>query len=350
MKYIENLLQEMTVAQKTPLQKILGLKDTNSEEIIKKLSKILLPAKGLWQDPINYRSFMGKIAVKNNLSIIAHKNIPDLEKNLYLNLFKTEYQKLSDIEKEQMAVEMEKAGLDRNQIATLGGLSALGAAQLSGFGIYVLASSTVGAISSVLGITLPFAVYTGMSSAISFVIGPLGFLVMGVMLYRSFRHVKSWEEAEEIFRASWKEMVNLAKGDYERATLAFKYIAASRIVLEKTFNEESAELKHNIELEMNQIASIQEEITRKTDAINEIHKSVAIQKTNARNLEYEIRRKEHELQLLNNKLANLHRQISEVECERTNLRDKTTLKQNEIRSYNEKIRQIENKKNKITTL
>ena len=26
MKYIENLLQEMTVAQKTPLQKILGLK------------------------------------------------------------------------------------------------------------------------------------------------------------------------------------------------------------------------------------------------------------------------------------------------------------------------------------
>ena len=101
---------------------------------------------------------------------------------------------------------------------------------------------------------------------------------------------------------------------------------------------------------MNQIASIQEEITRKTDAINEIHKSVAIQKTNARNLEYEIRRKEHELQLLNNKLANLHRQISEVECIRTDLRDKTTLKQNEIRSYNEKIRQIENKKNKITTL
>lgn len=45
MKYIENLLQEMTVAQKTPLQKILGLKDTNSEEIIKKLSKIFAPGK-----------------------------------------------------------------------------------------------------------------------------------------------------------------------------------------------------------------------------------------------------------------------------------------------------------------
>lgn len=350
MKYIENLLQEMTVAQKTPLQKILGLKDTNSEEIIKKLSKILLPAKGLWQDPINYRSFMEKIAVKNNLSIIAHKNIPDLEKNLYLNLFKTEYQKLSDIEKEQMAVEMEKAGLDRNQIATLGGLSALGAAQLSGFGIYVLASSTVGAISSVLGITLPFAVYTGMSSAISFVIGPLGFLVMGVMLYRSFRHVKSWEEAEEIFRASWNEMVNLAKGDYDRATLAFKYIAASRIVLEKTFNEESAEVKHNIELEIKQITSIQEEISRKTDAINEIHKSVDIQKTDARDLEYEIRRKEQELQLVNNKLASLNGQISNVEREKNNLRDKTTLKQNEIQSYNEKIKQIKNKIDKITTL
>lgn len=72
----------------------------------------MLPAKGLWQDSINYRNFMEKIAMKNNLSFIAHKNIPDLEKNLYLNLFKTEYQKLSDVEKEEMAVEMENAGLD----------------------------------------------------------------------------------------------------------------------------------------------------------------------------------------------------------------------------------------------
>lgn len=147
-----------------------------------------------------------------------------------------------------------------------------------------------------------------------------------------------------------KTVIFECKTRADRTTLAFKYIAASRIVLEKTFNEESAEVKHHIELEIKQIASIQEEITRKTDAINEIHKSVGIQKTNARNLEYEIRRKEQELQLVNNKLASLHGQISNVEREKNNLRDKTTLKQNEIQSYNEKIKQIKNKTDKITTL
>ena len=124
-----------------------------------------------------------KIAYSNNLKVIhAHPT------------------QLSISEKEKISLELEKAGLDKNQISSLSGITALGAAQLSGFGVYLLASSTVGAITSVLGITLPFAFYTGMYSVISFVIGPVGFLVMGVMIYRSFKNVKSWDETLDILK------------------------------------------------------------------------------------------------------------------------------------------------------
>lgn len=56
-------------------------------------------------------------------------------------------------------------------------LAALSAAQASGFGIYVGATTALGLASHAVGVTLPFAVYTGMTSTISFLIGPVGFLV-----------------------------------------------------------------------------------------------------------------------------------------------------------------------------
>jgi hypothetical protein len=55
-------------------------------------------------------------------------------------------------------------------------LAILAAAQASGFGVYVGATTALGFLSHAVGLTLPFAVYTGMTSTISFLIGPIGFL------------------------------------------------------------------------------------------------------------------------------------------------------------------------------
>jgi len=55
-------------------------------------------------------------------------------------------------------------------------LAALAAAQGSGFGVYLGATTALGFMSHAVGVTLPFAVYTGMASTIAFVIGPFGFL------------------------------------------------------------------------------------------------------------------------------------------------------------------------------
>jgi uncharacterized protein YaaW (UPF0174 family) len=55
-------------------------------------------------------------------------------------------------------------------------LAALAVAQGSGFGVYLGATTALGFLSHAAGVTLPFAVYAGMSSTIAFLIGPFGFL------------------------------------------------------------------------------------------------------------------------------------------------------------------------------
>ncbi|QCE40229.1 hypothetical protein [Psychroserpens sp. NJDZ02] len=283
MKHIETLLTEMTIEQKAPIVKILGLKSNNNKLINEKLSKILLPVGGFLQTPLNYNQFVEKIATANNEKIDFSLGIASAEKELYLKLFQQEFEKLTEEEKDNINKELEKAGLDKTQIKSLSGISALGAAQLSGFGIYLLASSTLGAITSIIGITLPFAFYTGMSSVISFVIGPVGFLVMGVLVYRSFKNVKSWDEAFDLLKASWNGIKTFAIGDTARSALVFKYFAATRIVLTENLRNQ---IKENSSL-------------------------IKIKKVNISKIEIEINHNENEIDLLKVKIDNFKNRIKE---------------------------------------
>jgi len=61
-------------------------------------------------------------------------------------------------------------------------LAALAVAQGSGFGVYLGATTALGFVSHAVGVTLPFAIYAGMTSTIAFVIGPFGFLGAGAWL------------------------------------------------------------------------------------------------------------------------------------------------------------------------
>lgn len=56
----------------------------------------------------------------------------------------------------------------------------LGAAQASGFGVYLASTTALGFVTHAIGVTLPFAVYTGMTSTIAFLIGPAGWLTAGL--------------------------------------------------------------------------------------------------------------------------------------------------------------------------
>jgi hypothetical protein len=61
-------------------------------------------------------------------------------------------------------------------------LAALAIAQGSGFGVYLGATTALGFLSHAVGVTLPFAIYTGMTSTIAFLVGPFGFLGAGAWL------------------------------------------------------------------------------------------------------------------------------------------------------------------------
>ncbi len=66
-----------------------------------------------------------------------------------------------------------------------GAAALLTAAQLSGFSLYVVASSLVGGITGVLGLSLPLSVYAGMSKGIAILIGPAGWSLLGLgLLYK----------------------------------------------------------------------------------------------------------------------------------------------------------------------
>ena len=71
----------------------------------------------------------------------------------------------------------------------------LGAAQASGFGIYLASTTALGFLTHAVGVTLPFAIYTGMTSTIAFLIGPAGWLGAGIW--------STWKLTEP----EWKKLV-----------------------------------------------------------------------------------------------------------------------------------------------
>ena len=64
----------------------------------------------------------------------------------------------------------------------IGGLAGLGLAQAAGFSLYTSSASALAFVSSSVGVTLPFAAYTGLSSVLSVVTGPVGWLAMATWL------------------------------------------------------------------------------------------------------------------------------------------------------------------------
>ena len=63
--------------------------------------------------------------------------------------------------------------------APLTTLSMLGIANASGMGLYTAAATALGMVTHAVGITLPFAVYSGLSATIGFLLGPAGWFAAG---------------------------------------------------------------------------------------------------------------------------------------------------------------------------
>jgi uncharacterized protein YaaW (UPF0174 family) len=100
-------------------------------------------------------------------------------------------------------------------------LAALSAAQASGFGVYMGATTALGLASHAVGVTLPFAVYTGMTSTIAFLIGPIGFLATVGWL----AHVFTSPEWARIIRGLLHIIAMRAKYEYSHRPMLLSSVA-----------------------------------------------------------------------------------------------------------------------------
>ncbi|HEX9273998.1 MAG TPA: hypothetical protein VGA01_17485 [Candidatus Binatia bacterium] len=104
----------------------------------------------------------------------------EIEDSIVVTIVYKVIRELPTGDRRRLAEELGKEAQDPNLAGELLAGGAIVAAQLSGFQIYLLATTTVGAMSAALGITLPFTIYTAMTSGISVVIGPIGWVAVGV--------------------------------------------------------------------------------------------------------------------------------------------------------------------------
>lgn len=104
----------------------------------------------------------------------------DIEEAIVIKQFQDILNKLSSAERQEILTKINKDKDidDPNLTAFIIGGGAMGAAKLSGFSIYILASTILGSLTSFLGITLPFSIYIGMSQAISTILGPVGWVAL----------------------------------------------------------------------------------------------------------------------------------------------------------------------------
>lgn len=220
--------------EKQVLLNLFNLKENNDEALKKKIAKLLLPVGGFLQSSLSYDEFLNKLASKRALNISHKTTLFDKEQYILKNIFSQELDSLSEEEKIKLNKQLEAAakegGLSKSQISSITSLTTIGLAQASGFGVYLLASSTVGAISGLVGVSLPFAFYTAMSSVINIAIGPVGFILACIPLYKTFKNVRSLNDLKDKFSNIWKNSKTLFKGNYELAEIAFKYMASLRLI------------------------------------------------------------------------------------------------------------------------
>ena len=102
----------------------------------------------------------------------------EIETAVVAKLFQNMVEPLSPEQRQQIVMEMRREADDPHLEGLLLGGGAMAVARMSGFGVYLLASTVLGSLTNALGITLPFAVYMGMSQTIAFILGPVGWVAL----------------------------------------------------------------------------------------------------------------------------------------------------------------------------
>ena len=218
MKKIEILLKSVSGDEREGLQKILQSKSNAPKDIIEDFWYNCQSIFGytFGSEP-SYNKILLKVCKKLKITEVQNRSDEEIEICIAQLVMKTVWDKMNPEQREEFEKKLretsEKYDKSSSLVSSASIFGALTAAQLSGFGVYLLASTTLGAITGAVGLTLPFAVYTTMSSAIAVVIGPVGWIGAGLF-------------------AIWK----LTGPNFKKLIPAIIYISALRAKEEGGFN------------------------------------------------------------------------------------------------------------------
>ena len=182
----EQVLSMSSSAERNVLKEILCSPSCEPDSLISALKRAGTHEVTLLISEANsYREIVKDAANKvgtTSLSAARIKSSARLEREIITTTFQQALDNMSPEERNKVLKEVEKVAEEHGQSFT--GISttatAVFLAQSSGFGIYLLSSTLVGALTHVVGVTLPFAFYTTMSSTISILIGPIGWTAMAL--------------------------------------------------------------------------------------------------------------------------------------------------------------------------
>ncbi len=112
----------------------------------------------------------------------------DLELDLSYGMIARALQRMSPVQRREyfekpinLAEVVEAAGVKSNNLSgPVTATAAIAAAHASGFGVHMASTTALGFVTHAVGITLPFAAYTGLSGSIATLIGPVGWLGVGL--------------------------------------------------------------------------------------------------------------------------------------------------------------------------
>lgn len=180
------LLDKATQEERDTLAEILEAVDSSAENIAFQLQWSYQSIFG-WMfkedEDVSYTEIVIKVAKKLDINYLG-VSLEDLEIQIAQHVLKATWEEMTPEQREEVESELRETAQKFDKAGAFVGsgsiFAALTGAKLSGFSIYLLATTSLGAVTSGLGITLPFAVYTTMTQTIGLFLGPLGWISAGL--------------------------------------------------------------------------------------------------------------------------------------------------------------------------
>lgn len=156
----------------SPARLVTAIREAGSHSVA-----IFIRKFGVGEKHVPYKEIAIDVALKLGVQGAESMALDKIERAAIESAFNRMLQEASPTQRQALLEELRRQqGQSYTGVGTAAGTLAL--ANLSGFGLYAAASTVVGAVTSALGLTMPFAAYTGMSSALSVVMGPVGWLAL----------------------------------------------------------------------------------------------------------------------------------------------------------------------------